>query len=71
MIPIDELKEQFDIDTLPEEEKGTYRTSGGFCMRQIGSIPKVGDTFTWHKFRFKVVKMDARRVDKVLIYFIP
>lgn len=69
MIPIDEFKEQFDIDTLPEEEKGTYRTLGGFCMRQIGSIPKVGDFFLWHKFSFKIVKMDGRRVDKVLIYF--
>lgn len=71
MLPIDELKEQFDIDTLPEEEKETYRTLGGFCMRQIGSIPKVSDTFTWNKFRFRVVKMDGRRVDKVLIHFIP
>lgn len=67
MIPIDEFKAQFDIDTLPEEEKGTYRTLGGFCMRQMGSIPKVGDTFVWQKFRFKVVKMEGRRVDKVLI----
>lgn len=71
LTPIDELKEHFDIDTLPEEEKGTYRTLGGFCMRQIGSIPTVGDTFTWHKFRFKIVKMVGRRVDKVLIYFVP
>jgi putative hemolysin len=70
MIPIDEFKEQFDIDVLPEEGKATYRTLGGFCMRQIGSIPKVGDAFVWNKFRFKIVKMDARRVDKVLIYFI-
>lgn len=71
MIPIDEFKEQFDIDMLPEEEKGTYRTLGGFCMRQIGSIPKVGDGFGWHKFRFKIVKMDGRRVDKVLIHIAP
>lgn len=71
MLPIDELKSQFDIETLPEEEKSTYRTLGGFCMRQMGSIPKVGDSFTWNRFRFKVVKMDGRRVDKVLIYFTP
>lgn len=71
MIPIDELKAQFEIDSLPEEEKETYRTLGGFCMRQMGSIPKVGDQFIWQKFRFKVVKMDGRRVDKVLIYFSP
>ena len=71
MLPIDELKEHFDIDILPEEEKGTYRTLGGFCMRQIGSIPTVGDTFVWHKFRFKVVKMDGKRVERVLIHYIP
>jgi putative hemolysin len=71
MLPIDELKEQFDIDTFPEEEKGNYRTLGGFCMRQIGSIPKVGDTFTWNKFRFKIVKMEGRRVEKVLIHLTP
>lgn len=71
MLPIDELKEHFDIHMLPDEEKGTYRTLGGFCMRQIGSIPHVGDGFTWQKFRFKIVKMDARRVEKVLIYYTP
>ena len=70
-LPIDELKDQFDFDNLPDEEKMTYRTLGGFCMKQIGSIPKVGDTFTWNQFRFKIVKMEGRRVDKVLIYFVP
>jgi putative hemolysin len=71
MLPIDEFKEQFEIETLPDEEKGTYRTLGGFCMRQIGSIPKVGDAFGWSNFRFKIVKMEGRRVDRVLIYYVP
>jgi len=70
MIPIDELKSEFDLDYLPDEEKGAYHTLGGFCMRQIGSIPNVGDTFTWHKFRFKIVKMYGRRVEKVLINYL-
>lgn len=69
MIPIDEMKEQFEIEEFPEEEKGNYRTLGGFCMRQIGSIPKVGDTFIWTRFRFKIVKMDGRRVEKVLMHY--
>ncbi|MBA3722826.1 MAG: HlyC/CorC family transporter [Parachlamydiaceae bacterium] len=69
MLPIDELKEQFDIDTFPDEEKGSYRTLGGFCMRQMGDIPKIGDSFIWQKFKFKIVKMDGRRVEKVLISF--
>lgn len=71
MLPIDDLKAHFEIERLPQEEKMTYRTLGGFCMRQIGSIPKVGDIFLWQKFRFKIVKMDGRRVDKVLISLTP
>ena len=67
MLPIDELKEHFDIHALPDEEKETYRTLGGFCMRQMGSIPKVGDTFEWSQLRFRIVKMDGKRVDRVLV----
>lgn len=70
MLPIDELKEHFDLDDLPNEEKGAYRTLGGFCMHEIGSIPKVGDTFIWKNLKFKIVKMDGRRVEKVLLYFL-
>jgi putative hemolysin len=40
-------------------------------MRQIGSIPKVGDTFVWNKLKIKIVKMDGRRVEKVLINLVP
>lgn len=68
MLPIDELKDYFDLDSLPDEEKKAYRTLGGFCMHQIGSIPTVGDTFTWHKFKFKIIKMDGKRVERVLVY---
>lgn len=70
MLSIDELKEQFDLETLPHEEKRTYRTLGGFCMFQIGSIPDVGDTFVWNKLQFKIVKMDGRRVERVLIRYV-
>ena len=70
MLPIDEMKDEFDIELLPDEEKGTYHTLGGFCMRQIGSIPNVGDTFIWQRFKFKIVKMNGRRVEKVLISYV-
>lgn len=71
MLPVDELKEQFDLDILPDEEKMTYRTLGGFCMMQIGSIPRVGDSFIWGKLQFRIVKMEGRRVERVLIRYVP
>lgn len=68
MLPIDELKEHFELDSLPDEEKGSYRTLGGFCMRQMGSIPNVGDSFYWGGLLFRISKMEGRRVEKIIIY---
>jgi len=70
LIVIDELKEILDIDEFPEEERAGYQTLSGFVMSQLGSIPKAGEFFDWEKFRFEVVDMDGRRVDKVLVTFL-
>jgi putative hemolysin len=66
LLHIDELKEILEIDELPEENEGFYQTLGGFVIHQLGSIPTAGEWFEWKQFRFEVVDMDARRVDKVL-----
>jgi len=70
MLAIDDLKKEFDLMSLPEEDKRTYRTLGGFCMFQIGSIPKVGDSFIWNKIKFKIIKMEGRRVERVLVRYV-
>jgi putative hemolysin len=67
LLHIDELKEIFDIEKLPDEEHVHYQTVGGFVMTQVRSIPTVGQCFEWRKLRFEVVDMDGRRVDKVLV----
>lgn len=67
LLPIDELKELLDVDELPEEDKVGYQTVGGFVMNQIGSIPTTGQHFHILNYRFEVIDMDDRRVDKVLL----
>jgi putative hemolysin len=67
LLPIDELVEILDLENWPEEELGDYHTVGGFVLKQVQSIPSVGDGFVWNDLRFEVVDMDGRRVDKVLI----
>ena len=67
LLPIDELKELMDVDELPEERLVGYQTLGGFVMNQIGSIPNTGQHFHFLNFRFEVMDMDDRRVDKVLL----
>ncbi len=67
LLPIDELKELIDVDALPEEEKVGFQTVGGFVMNQLGTIPSPGQHFHWMNFRFEIMDMDDRRVDKVLL----
>jgi putative hemolysin len=52
---------------LPQEEAAEYQTLAGFVITQIGRIPVTGDHFDWGGWRFEVVDMDGRRVDKVLV----
>src|SRR5262245_25034800 len=64
---IDDLKEVLKIPKLPDEESGSYQTLGGLVMLQVGRVPVTGDTFEDAGYRFEVVDMDGKRVDKVLV----
>jgi putative hemolysin len=63
----DDLKMLLDVEELPEEAEIRYETLGGLVLAMLERLPVVGDTFTWNGYRFEVVDMDGRRVDKVLI----
>ena len=70
-LSIDEMKDKLELDRLPEEEEGSFQTVGGFVMIRLGEVPRVGDHFEWGGFRFEVMDMDGRRVDKVLVTPLP
>jgi putative hemolysin len=67
MLPVDEIKELFQLAQLPGEEAGTYQTLGGMVMSHLGRIPSAADHFEWAGLRFEVMDMDGHRVDKVLV----
>lgn len=67
MLPVDELKDLFELDELPGEERESYQTLGGFVVSFLGHIPTVAEYFEWSGLRFEVVDMDRIRVDKVLV----
>lgn len=67
MVAVDEVKDVTGLTALPGEETGDFHTLGGFMMAQINRVPKVADHFTVEGYRFEVVDMDGRRVDRVLI----
>ena len=69
MLEIDEFKEIFDLNSLPHEDE--YETLSGFVMTSLGRMPQATDNFEWNNFRFEVMDMDGRRVDKVLVTALP
>lgn len=71
MYPVDEFLELFDIQSLPEFEKGLYQSLGGFVLNYLGRIPAPGDHFEWGDLRFEVMDMDGLRIDKILVEKIP
>ncbi len=64
MMASDELKARLDLPDLPAE--GTYHTVAGLMLALLQRVPKEGDRIAFAGWRFEVLDMDGRRVDKVL-----
>jgi putative hemolysin len=66
LMPLQELKMRLGIEDLPFEDKGRYNTVAGLLMAVSGSVPNVGEVIESGDWRFEVVDLDGRRIDKVL-----
>lgn len=67
LIPVPEMKDRLDLKDLPEEGRGRYNTLAGMIMLLLGRLPRTTDTVEWEGWRFEVVDLDGKRVDKVLV----
>lgn len=67
LIPVPELKDRLEIRDLPEEDRGRYNTLAGMIMLLLGRLPATADVVEWSGWRFEVVDLDGKRVDKVLV----
>lgn len=67
LIPVPELKDRLELKALPEEDRGRYNTLAGLVMLLLGRLPKTADVVEWEAWRFEVVDLDGKRVDKVLV----
>ncbi|MBH1985874.1 MAG: HlyC/CorC family transporter [Burkholderiales bacterium] len=71
LIPAPELKDRLEIKTLPDEDRGRYNTLAGLVMMLLGRLPRTTDAVEWEGWRFEVVDMDGKRVDKILACRLP
>jgi putative hemolysin len=67
LLPLVDLKRLLGVDELPQESRGAFRTLAGFVLSRFGRMPSPGDRFEWGGWRFEVVDLDGRRIDKVLL----
>jgi putative hemolysin len=66
LIPVPELKDRLVLKDLPEEDRGRYNTLAGMIMLLLGRLPNTADAVEWEGWRFEVIDLDGKRVDKVL-----
>jgi putative hemolysin len=63
-MPVDEFAEKI---AMPLEPDADYETVAGFVLDALHRLPEVGEHFDHGPWRFEVVDLDGRRIDKVLV----
>lgn len=63
-MPVDEFCEALDV---PRSLAGDYKTVAGLVLHQLRHLPALGDHFTAAGWRFEVIDLDDRRIDKLLV----
>ena len=63
-LPADTLAEKIGI-TLPDDRD--YATVAGLALAEFKRLPSVGDHFALGGYRFEIMDMDGRKIDKLLV----
>ena len=66
-LDLDAFAELIDQDIFGIDQEGRYHTLAGFVMHVLERIPREADHFEWQGYRFEVLDMDGKRVDKLLV----
>jgi putative hemolysin len=62
-MPVDEMQEMLGFPIRGSRE---YQTAAGFVLDRLGHLPATGETFEANGWRFEVIDLDGRRIDKIL-----
>jgi CBS domain containing-hemolysin-like protein len=61
-----QAEDAFDRLRIKAPAPDGFRTIAGFVLHELGHLPEVGESFDYDGWRFEVVDLDGRRIDKVL-----
>ncbi len=59
----DELAETLSMPI----ERGNYETAAGFILAELNHLPQTGESFVRDGWKFEVIDLDGRRIDKILV----
>lgn len=62
--PVDEF---VDVIRIPIDPDPDYTTIAGFVLDELKRIPELGESFVKGDWRFEVIDLDGRRIDKLLV----
>jgi putative hemolysin len=65
LMPVDETKARLHLPDLPNE--GSYHTLGGLILALLMRPPRKGDAIVFGGWKFEVLLMDGRRVERVRV----
>jgi putative hemolysin len=63
-MPVDEFADKIGV---PIPKDPPYETVAGYVLAELNHLPAVGETFTREPWKFEVLDLDGRRIDKVLV----
>jgi putative hemolysin len=63
---IDDAAKSLSLESLAAEHQD-YHTLAGFVLSLAEEVPRPGAVFEYQGFRFRVIKMDGNRIDRVMI----
>lgn len=63
-MPVDEFADKIGV---PVPKDPPYETVAGFILAELNHLPAVGESFVREPWRFEVLDLDGRRIDKVLV----
>lgn len=65
LMPVAELRARLGIRELPDEERGRYNTVAGLLIFVSGHLPEVEEEIDCEGWRFRIVALDGKRIDRV------
>jgi len=69
MLNIDDAAKALGLTGFGEEKD--FHTLAGLILYIAGELPRVGDSFNFQGYKFKVIDKDGNRIDKILVTKLP